>query len=375
MAVLHVAVAVTAALSAAPPVPHIDVYTMGNGDMIFHRFGHAAICAVYDDAPRLSRCYNYGTTDFGSPPEELGWSFVRGTSPFWVSVWAPDRMIDVYVDYDRSVWRQRIPLSPERALAVAAKLEADAKRYDGEGPNSSYAYHHFKDNCTTRVRDILDEATGGALRAGSDRSVGVTYRELGRRGLADMTVIVVAAHFLLGRDADVEPTEWEAMFLPRVMRAAIENRLGVAPELVYEREGPPLSEEGSSGKGWVLLIGLIAWAPLAIALAVGRGFRAGLAITGGLLSLTGLVVLFVCAVSQMPELRYNEALLVFWPTDWLLAVFSPPRRRNYARVRVVSLLVVSGLLAVGVFRQPLFVPLLIPLVPSVLVALLPDGRK
>jgi hypothetical protein len=111
-----------AAVLAAQPVPQIDVYTMGSGDALFHRFGHAAICTVYADDPRASKCFNYGTTDFGSPPSELGWSFVRGHSPFWVSVWPVQRMVDLYVADDRSVWRQRIPLEPAQVIPVAPML-------------------------------------------------------------------------------------------------------------------------------------------------------------------------------------------------------------------------------------------------------------
>jgi len=43
--------------------------------------------------------------------------------------------------------------------------------------------------------------------------------------------------------------------------------------------------------------------------------------------------------------------------------FGPVRRRAYARVRALSLLIISVALAVGIFRQPLLVPLLIPLAP------------
>ena len=94
-----------AALGSAPTV---DVYTMGQGSDLFERFGHAAICVTRAEG---TRCYNYGTTDFASPPEELGWRFLRGDAKFWVSVWPLPRMLEVYRQHDRTVWRQRLPLS------------------------------------------------------------------------------------------------------------------------------------------------------------------------------------------------------------------------------------------------------------------------
>ncbi|KIG15183.1 hypothetical protein DB30_05883 [Enhygromyxa salina] len=363
-----------AAVLAVQPAPKIDVYTMGSGDALFHRFGHAAICTIYEDSPRDSKCFNYGTTDFGSPPSELGWSFVRGRSPFWVSVWPVQRMIDLYVSDDRSVWRQRIPLEPEQARAAAAKLEADAARYDGSGPEATYAYHHFQDNCTTRIRDILDDASGGVLSTGTDAPLGVSFRELGQQGIADITAIPVLAHVFVGRAADREVSEWDAMFLPRELRGSIEARLGVRPEQIHARQGPPPVTGGTTGRGWLWLLALVTLAPTGLAFANWkRGLRGALAVTGGILSIIGAMVWLLSMISEMPELRYNEALLVFWPTDWLLALASPDRRRTYARARVAVLLAVAVGLGVGLLRQPLAVVLLIPLAPMLLIAWRPEG--
>ena len=66
----------------------------------------------------------------------------------------------------------------------------------------------------------------------------------------------------------------------------------------------------------------------------------------------------------------NEALLVFLPTDLLLPLLGARRRRRYALVRVVELLVISLLLALGLFEQPLFAPLLVALLPLAMIAFL-----
>src|SRR6187401_3573893 len=46
--------------------PIIELYTMGQGDLMFEKFGHAALCIRYPRQPRRTRCYNYGSTDFDS---------------------------------------------------------------------------------------------------------------------------------------------------------------------------------------------------------------------------------------------------------------------------------------------------------------------
>jgi hypothetical protein len=62
-------------------VPIVELYTMGQGDLMFEKFGHAALCIRYARQPRRTRCYNYGTTDFDSVVP-LIWGFLRGRSLF-----------------------------------------------------------------------------------------------------------------------------------------------------------------------------------------------------------------------------------------------------------------------------------------------------
>src|SRR5262245_66158958 len=46
------------------------------------------------------------------------------------------------------------------------------------------------------------QASGGALRAGSDAPYPVAFRELGRRGLAGMPILLVLTDLVIGRQAD-----------------------------------------------------------------------------------------------------------------------------------------------------------------------------
>src|SRR3972149_5369007 len=79
---------------------HVDLVTVGPGDDLFSKFGHAALC-VEDGL-----CYNYGTSDF-SRPIGLGWEVVRGRSQFWVSVSDLETMIASFEIEDRTTYPQR----------------------------------------------------------------------------------------------------------------------------------------------------------------------------------------------------------------------------------------------------------------------------
>src|SRR5947207_2198338 len=100
----------------------VELYTMGPGDDLFSAFGHAAIC-VRDARSPAGRCYNYGTADFRTPVP-LTFHFIRGRARFWVSVIDLPRLLWLYRGADRTVYRQRLPLPPAQADALAAALEA-----------------------------------------------------------------------------------------------------------------------------------------------------------------------------------------------------------------------------------------------------------
>lgn len=337
--------------------PIIELYTMGQGDLVVERFGHAALCVRYPQRRHDDVCYNYGTTDF-SDPLGLTWGFVRGDADFWVSTTTPGHMIHHYRAKDRSIWVQRLPLDPDTAREMAAALERD------ELPeNRYYQYHHFGDNCTTRVRDFIDRAADGALSGGNQAGPGLTFRDFSRQGFAEITGLLLLSDFVLGRPADRAPTIYEAMFLPDILRIEVQRRLGAEPVVIYERRGPPFSSEPAGGR-WILVLLALALTALVVASRLtGRFPRLALAVVAGVVGFIGLVLWGLAIVSPLPEARWNEALLVFLPTDLALPFLSESRLRRYARFRTTLLVVVSILGAAGLLLQPLFTLVLVPFGP------------
>src|SRR5581483_8290293 len=324
---------------------------MGPGDELFSTFGHAAICVG-------DRCYNYGTADFQTPVP-LTWDFVRGRARFWVSVLPERAMLAYYAGVDRSVWRQRLELPDDQARTLAQLLEAST-----DEKVKYYRYHHFDDNCTTRIRDLVDRAVGGALkRDPTDRKK--SFREWARAGFAGNWPLLVATDLLLGRSADRRTDSWSSMFLPDELRSEVEKRLHAPPELVIARKAP--LERGTEwlGSAAFAIAGLL----LALIVVAGRGRRWTLAPAALLLGLIGLVLDALAILSTFPELTRNELLLAFWPTDFAL----PWMPRSYLMVRLAAI----GLLTVfhiGLLIQPL-APFLLVLLPIAAYLMVGSARE
>jgi hypothetical protein len=161
------------------------------------------------------------------------------------------------------------------------------------------------------------------------------------------------------------------MFHPDVIRAQVEKTLGVKPVLIYARTGPPFPQTGDNGHWKLFLIALAFCLPLIAARHFGWGRRAttaAVAFAVLYIFLWGLIVWTAAIVSSIPGLRWNENVFVFVPFDIALPFLGERRRRAYARVRLVMLMLVSLLDAIGVFHQPLWIPIVTAFMPLALIA-------
>lgn len=342
--------------------PFVEVLTFGVGEVIFEKFGHTAVCLRYHDPNRSPVCFNYGVTDFDAG-SEMVWNFLRSQQQFWVEPSAYYTMIAFYEDEDRDIWVQTLPLTGPEARAIEARLWGDL-----DERRRFYVYDHFNDNCTTRIRDMIDAATGGRMRTDSDVRYPLTLRELGHRGLAELPALVAITDFIVGRELDARPTLWQAMFHPDVLRQQLEVRFGVPAEIVAKRHGPPFPTEGSTGRLPMLLIALAFTLPLLLATWRRRFERPALVWATLYLAAWGLVIYAIVIVSSISALRWNEAVFVLMPFDLALPFLAPGWRRRYARIRVVGLLLVSALVALGVLHQPLWIPILTAIMPLAIIA-------
>jgi hypothetical protein len=352
--------------------PVIELVTMGVGALPWERHGHIALCVTFEN-PGADACFNYGVASFEHP---LGMvvGFLRGTHSFWVEKDRPEGDLATYLDEDRSVWVQPLPLDDAQTQQVLVRLEHDVMK-----ENRYYAYDHFWENCTTRARDIIDDATNHALSAMKEPSDGRSYRDLAREGFYGFghDVPLIVTDFIAGRVTDRVPSYYERMFLPDYLREAVQRKWGIAPIAIYTRSecrtspargcaerGAPFGDP-ASGRIWFVLLALLLTAPAWATRLWGRFQRTGMAIAVLPYALLGTALWCLAIISPLSYFRWNESCLLLLPTDILLVWFlSEERRRRYARGRLVMLAIVALLLLVGVLRQPILYAVVWPLVPN-----------
>ncbi|MEO8846429.1 MAG: DUF4105 domain-containing protein [Kofleriaceae bacterium] len=371
--------------------PKVELVTMGIGALMWERHGHIAMCVTQNGLrSSLMRpepgdgCYNYGIADFHHPVD-MAWGFFRGTHSFWVGKDLPGNMLEIYQYFDRTIWVQPLPFDAAQKTKVIAKLEDDILE-----EHRHYAYDHFADNCTTRIRDIIDNVTDHALSKMTDLPGDKTFRDYARDGFYGMKVPLLITDIAMGRSTDRVPTYWERMFLPQYLREAVQTKWGIKPYMVNERKecrqlehdaaksgdadascvarGIPTAKNQDSGRWLFALVILVLTAPVVLAYRFGKLRRTGLAISIIPYWLLGAVLTLLAVISPLPYIHWNETVLVWFPLDIAILFLSPERKVKYAKGRVAMLALIAVLMLINVLHQPLWAPLLWPLIPMATVA-------
>jgi hypothetical protein len=349
----------------------IVLITFSPGDDIPSWFGHSAVL-VEDSRLRAQRVYNYGMFSFGG---DLLPKFLMGRLEFWVGEAPLGGTIRHYQSLDRDIRFQELGLSPERRLRLAKALA------DNVLPeNRHYLYHHYDDNCATRIRDIIDEALDGQLRAFAERPARMTLRAHTRRHSQQNPVVDFILMLWMNDEIDRPITVWDEMFLPEEMERVFaefsyvdddgRTRPLVAESLVvYEASGrAPVPETPAKTWPGALLVGLLLGGG-AVALAAWHAaakrrlsrilFGVHNALVGLAFGLPGLLLFLMWAITEHTVTWRNENLLLASPVTFAalplgIAVAAGSERAHRWLMGCWWVLAGTSVLAVALKILPLF---------------------
>ena len=219
IALLLILAVLTTSVRAQVPdsLPHLgdsayaSLLTCGAGDEFYTAFGHSAI-RICDSTQGIDVVYNYGTFNFDTP--HFYWKFAKGHLDYYLSRVPFVGFLFEYQFEGRAVWQQRLRLSNQELNNLFLLLEANYMpdyRY--------YRYDFFRDNCATRVRDMIAGALNHrTLSPECTTDTNLTYRNhiyistantlLWWRLIVDMA---------LGLPCDHRCSNYEYMFSPIAM--------------------------------------------------------------------------------------------------------------------------------------------------------------
>ncbi|MCL2179669.1 MAG: DUF4105 domain-containing protein [Treponema sp.] len=185
----------------------IKIAVVGPGDPLYFWWGHIALI-IDDSAAGRSYFYDYGIFSFDN--ENFFTNFALGRLYYSCGVSSTERNYDVYRKTNRSIVIYTLDLPPETRAKVR-----DFAQINILPENRDYFYHHFKDNCSTRIRDIIDFAADGQFkRQYENQTGGFTLRDHVRRYTWFSPTVDWLLNFWMGQVIDNPVTIWEDMFLP-----------------------------------------------------------------------------------------------------------------------------------------------------------------
>ncbi len=325
----------------------ISLITVLPGDAVYSMFGHSAF-RVYDPVQNLDVLFNYGTFDFRDPLV-FSLRFARGKLDYMLSVEDFPRAFAFYQDVEhRAVIEQHLALTAEEVEDVFDFLQINALP-----ENRVYRYDFLFDNCSTRLRSVLQAVLGADVRFRPSPDPGLSFRRLLDPYVADRPFLDLGFDLLLGQTTDRQARPEEAAFLPVILMQHFDHaqvRSAGDWRPLVQRTDTLYWAEGAGGVQkalpWpAILFWTLFAAAVWLTLRRSNGTRALLIFDRALLAVVGLAGLLMLAMWTLTEHRVtadNWNLVWAWPTHLAAAFLIGRHLSTPARAQGLAAYLLAG---------------------------------
>jgi hypothetical protein len=347
------------------PETKVFLLTISPGTATYSIYGHSAL-RIINPEQNTDLVFNWGIFDFSTP--NFVWKFAKGRLMYELGVDTYDKFLQIYFFEQRWVQSQRINLDNDEISRLYELINENLKP-----ENVKYHYDFFYDNCSTRIRDILEKSVGAKLLYPPEERKGIpTFRDKIGEYQMPYPWLKLGVDLLIGTPGDKKASFRERMFLPIDMQTglsdAVISRDGKMipllqnPETVLEFNPPEKKQIFYTSPIFVfslLLIGFILFS------AFYRNKKANKIldiVVFSIFSILALLMIFFNFFSDHPQLKWN--LNMIWLNPFIiLCLASVAFNRDWQIwFRIVFfmalLLTVILLIFPGAFNNA-FIPLLL----------------
>ena len=204
----------------------VTLLTCSPGPEVYELYGHTAIRCESDSLPLRegwggSVVFNYGVFDMSKP--HFAWHFVLGHTDYMVQPVPWKYFVREYEERGSSITEQELNLTPAEAHRLTARLMENCLP-----ENRNYRYNFLFKNCTTMVRDMIEEAINGRIQY-PDTLPHETFREVLHHYTADHPWAQEGNDLLLGAGVDTILSARAAMFVPENLMQAFDGAFICTP--------------------------------------------------------------------------------------------------------------------------------------------------
>ena len=362
----------SAAAAGLDSTLRISLLTCSPGTASYELYGHTAIRAR-SEKDSFDIVFNYGLFNFNQP--HFVWHFVLGECDYMVGSELYPYFEYAYKIRGSSITEQVLNLYPVEAKELLQALEENCRP-----ENCTYRYNIFRENCTTKARDIIESHIYGNLRYPM-RPRRFTIRQMLHQFTAGSPWDEAGNDLLLGAEVDTLLTERNETFLPIYMMWYADS---ILIERGYMRFVPFVSERrvileanpevqqlvAEQEPTFPIAPTLLFWALLVLALLLAVWETRARRIVWGvdlvlmlLQGLAGVLLLFMALFSTHPAVGSNWQVWVLNPLPlfFLPAVVRADIRRESCVYHVISAAILVLFLLLSFFIPQDFTSLIYPL--------------
>jgi hypothetical protein len=311
----------------------ISLLTVMPGEELYSTFGHSAL-RVTDTVTHQDIVYNYGTFDFGDP--DFYTKFVRGKLMYYLSTDDFQSFVEENQQDNRGITEQILRLSCVQKRNMISLLEQNMM-----AANRFYKYDFLFDNCTTRLRDLVERGSDSTVHFGKALHTKVTFRDLIYEYLnnGDKQWSKLGIDILLGAKTDATATPYQVMFLPDYLMKTFDSSSINSQPLVMEKHSlfkinHLLIEKNNLTHPFFLFLCLFVIVAF-LSFSKNPFMQKFVASLDGFLffitGLLGVLILFMWFGTDHIMCRDNYNLLWAWPTN-IVAAFYVHSKKNWARI-------------------------------------------
>lgn len=341
----------------------VSILSCTPGDELYSTFGHSAI-RIVDSVSHTDYIYNYGTFNFDEPGFYT--KFVRGKLSFYLSTDDFGSFMEEYLEENRGVVEQVLNLTCSEKQNIVMLINLNLMP-----GNRFYKYDWTFDNCTTRLRDLVEKAADSSVRFGNVLHTKKTFRDLIYVYLDknDKQWSKLGIDILLGSPTDATIKGKQVMFLPDYLMKTFDSTTIDSRPLVKEKYNLVEQRNQVVYSKWYthpffiftfffLLIVMLSFSENAFIRRLLIAFDGFLFFITGIL---GFLILFMWFGTDHLMCRDNFNLLWAWPTNAVAAFYIHSKRSGamYFKIYAVFNMV---LFACWFFLPQHLNPALIPII-------------
>jgi Domain of unknown function (DUF4105) len=331
----------------------ISLLTCSPGEELYSTFGHSAF-RVTDSVSNSDIVYNYGTFNFDEPGFYT--KFIRGKLLYYLSTEDFEDFIYSYQLEKRGITEQVLNLTCAEKYNMLLLLQTNLM-----GQNRFYKYDFTFDNCTTRLRDLVEKTTSSQVHFRDVLQKKATFRNLIHKYLDynDKQWSKLGIDLLLGSRLDKEMKPREVMFLPDYLMKAFDSATIGNRQLVYDKIAV-FTTDLSPEKINLFTHPIFIFSCLFLAI-VFLSFSNNTSLTRFLFAfdgfiffmtgLLGIVMIFMWTGTDHYMCKNNYNLLWAWPTN-IIAAFYIHSKKQLAKKYFVLYAVLNILLLLCWFFLP-----------------------